>query len=682
MSDYEYEEANLDDFMIRAASILTEENSPDYETVVDSLNQHLAGIIKSQSDMDSFFQTLNGVIFNKQTDEPIPNRRPAKIKNKNVFRLYPLIYSFNPKNTANYIDYFFDSLDQSCCDVNKNDFSFLTHIFTDIIKILFADGKKNSVQNKQFIYDKFLNFCNDKIKTNRKIEQSFGCLLLTEFIENCPIAKEEQSIDELFKIISEYLDDKLFECKLDLLNCTISLIFISEQKFRPYANICLFRILDYLTDSEWMKRKLAINIVYTLVCFCKDEILSVKDNIMEFLNILKDDPVEEVKDVCLQTMKYIEEIDPNNAQNGQPQKTKNKNVKNKTLNKSFEGSSKNKRNNSNEKPKTNRSQKNRNDVDINEEMIDDNKNYKAKSPAIKNNNNIRNNNVQNDIKKSPSNINNNQFKETIDNILEQLNKIQNDQNYFLQMINNLQQSVDTNFINLDERIKVLEEKSFTLHLNPNKNPNINQNYNINNKQEEYKNNEDQINEKNGNTNIPIPEKKIERNVPKQSLGESRSNTVDSKEKEKPKNLPSYPKYNNSGINKKEEQTRIDAIKNKFISGRYNEALLESKDTDKYLMKLLPLMDKGVIPRIEMPIIEDVIARCNKKISIICLGEGRGNINDILLFYIQLTKAKINLKLITQLSIKDTLKFLKNKSKNKLIQSDLNNIDTILKSLKV
>ena len=149
MSDYEYEEANLDDFMVRAASILTEENSPDYETVVDSLNQHLAGIIKSQSDMDSFFQTLNGVIFNKQTDEPIPNRRPAKIKNKNVFRLYPLIYSFNPKNTANYIDYFFDSLDQSCCDVNKNDFSFLTHIFTNIIKILFTEGNKNSVQNKQ-----------------------------------------------------------------------------------------------------------------------------------------------------------------------------------------------------------------------------------------------------------------------------------------------------------------------------------------------------------------------------------------------------------------------------------------------------------------------------------------------------------------------------------------------------
>ena len=100
------------------------------------------------------------------------------------------------------------------------------------------------------------------------------------------------------------------------------------------------------------------------------------------------------------------------------------------------------------------------------------------------------------------------------------------------------------------------------------------------------------------------------------------------------------------------------------------------------MKLLPLINKNIIPKIEMVIIEDVIARLNKKISIIWLGEGRENINDMLLFYIQLTNAKISLKLVVQLSIKDTLKFLKNKSNNKLKQSDINNIDIILKSLKV
>ena len=665
MSDYEYEEANLDDFMLRAASVLSEENSPDYETIVDSLNQHLSGIIKNQADMDSFFDTLNGVIFGTQNDEPPSTKLPpTKIKNKNVFKLYPIIYGFNPKSTSVYIDHFLDSLDRSTCENNRKEFSFLSHVFAEVIKSLFNNEKKSLTdKNKNFLYEKFLNFCNDKIKTNKKTEQSFGCLLLTEFIENCPMVKEEQSIEELFKIISEYLDDRWFECKLDLLNCTISLIFTAEQKFRPYANVCLFRVLDYLTDSEWMKRKLAINIVYTLVCFCKDEILSVKDNIMEFLNILKDDPVEEVKDVCLQTMKYIEDVDPNNAnqQNGQPKKNLNDNLKknkssnvnknknNKSLENKFNSS-----NNTKNKTKINRSQKNYttekkiNDMEINT-TSDEQKNLSQ---------------TQN---KQGSIFNSNQFKETIDNILEQLNKIQNDQNYFLQMINNLQQTVESNYNTLDERLKKIEEKSEALDINC-----INSNYyseptpKNNNKKEEYKNE----NEQNGYTKPEPPYAPQEENIPqndnKTNLEENISNTKDNK---------------NQKLNV-DENAKMEAIKNKFISGKYSEALVESKDNEKYLMKLLPLLDRGIIPRVDMTVLEDIISRLNKKLSLICLGEGRSNINEILSFYINLTKAKINLKLITQLNIKDTLKFLKNKSKNKLIQSDIKKIDTILKSLKV
>ena len=95
-----------------------------------------------------------------------------------------------------------------------------------------------------------------------------------------------------FNIIKN-LEDKKFECKLDILNCLISLIFITEQGFKSYANICLFRVLDYLTDEQWIKRKLSVNIVYTLVFFCKEEIMPVKNNIIEFLN-LKDRSTEEV----------------------------------------------------------------------------------------------------------------------------------------------------------------------------------------------------------------------------------------------------------------------------------------------------------------------------------------------------------------------------------------------------
>jgi len=64
--------------------------------------------------------------------------------------------------------------------------------------------------------------------------------------------------------------------------------------------------LDYLTDDDWKIRKISIEIIYLLTNYCKAEILSVKDNIIEFLNILKDDKVPQVKEICLMTLNFIE----------------------------------------------------------------------------------------------------------------------------------------------------------------------------------------------------------------------------------------------------------------------------------------------------------------------------------------------------------------------------------------
>ena len=303
MADYEYEEENLDEFMINASSILSEEDNPDRETIIESLKQHLSSISNEQSEMQNFYKTLNQVILDKKT---------KKLIHKHAFKLYPIIFSLNPNSSFYYIDFFLFIINECISEENRGDFSYISIIFSEVVLSFFGGdlSDKNLAldNNKKYkLYEKLLNFCNEKIKTNKRTEQSFGCLLLTELIEKCPIVTEEKYLDNLFKIISNYLDDTLFVCKLDLLNCTISLIFTAESKFKPYANICLFRVLDYLTDDEWMKRKLAINIVYALVFYCKDEIMAVKENIVEFLNTLKEDSVEEVREVCIQTLKFIEE---------------------------------------------------------------------------------------------------------------------------------------------------------------------------------------------------------------------------------------------------------------------------------------------------------------------------------------------------------------------------------------
>ena len=367
MSDNEYEEENLDDFMISASSILCEDSNSEKETVIETLKQHLSPIFHDQNEMQNIFKILKDVIFtpNFSTEDS----KTQKITNKQPFKLYPVIYSFNPKTSYYYLDYFLESLQKCTCEENRPDFTYLSIIFSEVVTVFFTEDKnnKNLIKNNAFLdpnkkvklFEKILNFCNDNIKTNLKIEQSFGCLLLSEFIEKCPLVKEDKYLENIFKILSDYLDDRWFECKLDLLNCTISLIFTAETKFKPYANICLFRVLDYLTDSEWMKRKLTINIVYTLVFYCKEEILAVKENIIDFLNMLKEDPIDEVKEVCLQTLKFIEENDPANEEN------KNNEFKTNT------------RKNENEKPRN---------------VFNKNKNKNNKKNDIINNNYLKNNN--------------------------------------------------------------------------------------------------------------------------------------------------------------------------------------------------------------------------------------------------------------------------------------------------
>ena len=655
MSDNEYEEENLDDFMINASSILCESSSnSEKNMIIDTLKQHLSQIFHEQSEMQNFFNTLDGIIFTQNSDNEDNEEsiKPQKISNKQPFKLYPIIFSFNPKTSYYYLDYFLNTLKKSISEENRGDFTYISLIFSEVIISFYSDEKTNKnilkknlllEPNKKIkLYEKILNFCNENINTNQKTEQSFGLLLLTEFIEKCPLIKEEKYLENIFKIISDYLDDRWFECKLDLLNCTISLIFTAETKFKPYAKICLFRVLDFLTDTEWMKRKLAINIVYTLVFYCKDEILSVKDNIIDFLNMLKEDTVEEVKDVCLQTLKFIEDNDPDAE-----------NEKNNINNDSF--------NNENNQPKNvfNRA-KNKKDLKSKDKEKDKNSNIKKDinnndgSPEkIKNENEIVFNNNQIDL-------NNENFTPTINSILQQIKRIQEDQNKFINIINDIQQNVNSNFTSLNERIENLEKKAGIKNNNRNKNLNLNIKL-------EYNSNSynDYLNNNLTNSNKEKEKEKEEELEIKSTKGN-----------EKNKNKRTL------AMIKRDEQNKIEEIKKKFTDGKYNEALIESKENDKYLIKLLPLIDKNIIPKIEIAVIEDVISRLNKRLSIICLGRGRENISDILSLYVKITKSKINLKLMTQLSIKDTLKFLKAKSNKKFTQSDINNIEIILKALKV
>ena len=607
MSEDSYEEENLDDFMINAADILSQKSNKEKKDIIESLKQHLSSIYENKPEMDNFFKTLNSVIFSED----------LKLKNKQAFILYPIIFSLNPKSSVNFFYFFLDSLQVSITEENKNDFTFLSEIFSDVVQTFFSEKKKNAINksylidknDKNILFEKIMEFCEENIKTNKKLEQSFGCLILTDFIEKCPLVKEQKYLDIIFKKINEYLEDRWFECKLDLLNCTISLVFSAQNKFKPYANTCLFRVMDYLTDTDWMMRKLAINIVYTLVFYCKDEILAVKENIIEFLTALKEDENEEIKEVCKQILDFILNDSNNDANNDLNNERKN-----------IEDNPKIKNIKSNNKNKSIKKQRDEN-IQVKDENIKDN-----------------------DINKDDINKNNNDIQELdtkINMIIEEIKKIKDEQEKFKIKLENLIQKEESNYYNLNERFKIIEQNNkFEKRNKYNNNLLNNSSYN------------NSSNKKNNISNY------------------SDNNNKSPKDKIKPKIF----------LSKQYEEMKIENLKNDFQNGKYNEALLESKQNDKYLLELLPLMKREIIPKIDIAILEDCISRLNKRIYILCMDDEWEYISDILMFYLQLLNSKKKLKIIIKLSIKDAMNFLKSKGNNFLEENDMNNIETIINTI--
>ena len=860
----EYEEQNLDEFLKNVSNILIQKEDDRKDKIIQTINNHLLTIINDQTLMENFFSTISSIIFLPESNSQSSNSiRKKKNFNKEPFILYPIVYCFNPNITVNYIDYFLTSLKHSITEENKSDFSFLSSVFSDIVNIFYNNNSHNDTldnQEKEKLYEKFFDFINDNIKMNKKTERYMGCLLLAEFIEKCPLINEEKYLGPLFKEFSAYLNDRWFQCKLDLLNCILTLIYTVKKNFSPHANVCLFRILDYLTDSDWMKRKLTINIVYTLVYYCREQIVDVKENIIEFLNVIKKDDVEEVREMCLQTLKFIEESYP---KTDKTPKEKNFDKEVKINNNQLKNIIDNLNNNINtqfspviteekkyefsedslnnlDKNKTNCNSDFNNIFDNKNEYISKNNNYfdngyyiynlikgKSKSKNSFNNNNNNNSSSQS-LKKNDKNNDSGVFNKntcstrTLDNpsnktklikyntnktfgnnlnanksynepnkkdIIEKkkLNKSTEQRAVKMDKKNSAKNNtkklkkIDTNAelrdkfnkekLLLQEVEKQINErrpnqpkitssgnqnaKKKTFKFSDSKNKNNKKNIydnkinelpkntknNINSQQRPESNDTDNDNTKyresidiinsnnnnsnnlnqNENNNIDNKEEKIEslnnNHILEQlkKIQENQNNlmkminnlknTVDMNYfmldkritklesyhniNNNNKNLNEDKQINNDFLYKNEQQNqiiddemKIEIIKNKYISGKYNEALIEAKQNDKYLYRLLPLIVSENIPKIDLSLIEEIISELSLKLPKLCMGEGKNNINIILSFFNQVIRSRINLKLIIQINLKDILQLMKSEYILKMSQNDITNIDIILKSLKV
>ena len=338
----------------------------------------------NQSAQEPYIKLLSLIFYN-------PNNQQDEEDNNGIAQTDKSIYYIYLSQVLNIIQIIIT-------DQNKDLFPLISNIYAEIVQNVMptdisASTRKLNMEEKK-AYEILQGFCIYNMKCDENSNKIVGSLCLTKLVENCPIVLQSQYTKFIWDNINNFINKKNFNAKIELLNCLISLILGTENLFCPYANVTLYKVLDFLTDNDWLKRKLALNVIYTLIFYCKEEILPLKDHIINFLKVLKTDKVKEVREVCLLILQFFSESEQKKEKKPEnysafSQKYNNDEIKMSTNEKNTINNKKNKT----EKNK----EKNRNRVseDYNNNNININNN---------NNNEINTNSFHNSEKKNENNM--------------------------------------------------------------------------------------------------------------------------------------------------------------------------------------------------------------------------------------------------------------------------------------
>ena len=316
----------------------------------------------------------------------------------------------NPKKKTIYFQYLslvLSIIQNIISDKNNSIFGLIANTFAEIVQNIMPTDINYALEEidieERKAYETLQGFCLYNMKQEEKVNRIVGSLCLTKLVENCPVVLQEKYMKLIWENIIHLIEMKNYTAKYELLNCLISLILGAENLFMPFANTTLYKVLDFLSEEDSNKRKLALNVIYTLIFYCKEEILPLKEHIVNFLKVLKTDKVKEVREVCLLILQIFNENEPKKKEKeksiGAIINTKNKGNKNNLGKKENENKSKNK-----SRPKTGNKMKKNNKFFENNKKFEKNP-FKDNSFENTNYNKKPSNNINN---ANTTNINNNE----------------------------------------------------------------------------------------------------------------------------------------------------------------------------------------------------------------------------------------------------------------------------------
>ena len=169
---------------------------------------------------------------------------------------------------------------------------YIGEIFKEIIYYLFNDEERkvrNNINKDLFEICQGFCFYNIKLKENNNQLVGIICLniLLTEI--NYSFLNINNFVFYIWDKLLIYLDSPTFYPKSYLLKYIYNFISKFKTPFKPYVNIAIYKILEFIDINDASIRKASLNILGLLISFYPNEIEPIKNSIMQLLVILHND---------------------------------------------------------------------------------------------------------------------------------------------------------------------------------------------------------------------------------------------------------------------------------------------------------------------------------------------------------------------------------------------------------
>ena len=253
--------------------------------------------ITNQKNITFIFHTISRAIANSEKEE----------EKENLLKLLPeffLPFKNDLSKTFPFLSRILTTIQSNIH--SKINLEFISKIFKEIIQILFNDNNNIAQNQNKQNYEICQGFCIYNMKQNDELCQICGVLCLKELIINLNFfLQNNKYMKYLWEKLILFIENDNFGNKIFLLQCFNELIKKCKEKFKQFANITMYKILDFLQDNETELRKEALNILYLLIFHCPKDISSLKNQLIDFISVLQEEKDEFIQNKCNQILTLL-----------------------------------------------------------------------------------------------------------------------------------------------------------------------------------------------------------------------------------------------------------------------------------------------------------------------------------------------------------------------------------------